>query len=104
MKCVICEIAAKTRKATIVLENNEFIAFESDKPKGPKHLVIAPREHFPTLVELGAHRHTLEPMLAFCLAVAAEQKLSSFRVVLNVGRRAGQRVMHVNAHVVEPRE
>ena len=43
--CIFCDIAQKTARAQIVLENDDFVAFENISPRAPVHILVIPKEH-----------------------------------------------------------
>ena len=52
MDCIFCGIAKKEIPAKIVYEGENVIAFEDIQPKAPVHIVIIPKKHIPTVLEL----------------------------------------------------
>ncbi len=43
--CIFCDIAQKKARATIVLENDKYIAIENINPAAPVHILVMPKEH-----------------------------------------------------------
>ncbi len=58
-------------------------------------IVLASSRHTPTLGHMGIAERSALIVAAF--ALAEELRMKEFRIIANVGRRAGQRTMH--AHV-----
>jgi diadenosine tetraphosphate (Ap4A) HIT family hydrolase len=45
ISCLFCRICERTEPATIVAENNKFIAFKTIAPATNNHLLISPKHH-----------------------------------------------------------
>lgn len=43
--CIFCEIALGNARAKVVLETDDFIAFENIDPKAPVHVLAIPKRH-----------------------------------------------------------
>ena len=50
--CLFCKIVKKEIPAKVVFENDSLIAFEDISPQAPTHILIIPKEHFASLVEI----------------------------------------------------
>ena len=82
-----------------------FVAIRDIAPKAPTHLLVIPERHVETFREIGV----FEPeeagrMLRFVADTAREAGLEDYRVVVNVGRGAGQAIFHLHWHVLGGRE
>ena len=78
-----------------------FAAIRDVAPKAPTHLLVIPERH----VESFAGVAQFEPdeakrMLEFVADTARQAGLDDYRVVVNVGRGAGQTVFHLHWHVL----
>jgi histidine triad (HIT) family protein len=99
--CVFCRIAAGELPATVVAEDEEALAIEDIAPQAPVHVLVIPRRHVSGLPEVGddglaARLVALANRVAELKGVAA----GGYRVVVNVGRDAGQAVHHLHLHVL----
>lgn len=102
-ECVFCEICAGEEPASIVYRDAGFLAFMSNVPVNPGHLLIVPEVHTPSLGEL-------EPRLASHIVVVAQQLAAALResrlrceainLFLADGHAASQLVPHLHLHVV----
>ena len=52
MDCIFCQIAAGKIPGDIVYQDQEIIAFRDINPQAPRHLIIIPRKHIPSLTQL----------------------------------------------------
>lgn len=101
--CIFCKIAAKAVKSEIVYEDDRVVAFKDINPVAPVHLLIIPRAHYASLLdipdaEIGivGHIHSVIQRLARETGVDK----SGFRVVNNCGPDGGQVVFHVHFHLI----
>ena len=101
--CLFCRIAAGQIPADIVHEDDLVVAFRDISPKAPTHLLLIPREHIESAMDLSDQDG---PMLGRLFATAArlagEAGLSErgFRLVTNSGAGAGQSVFHLHFHLL----
>ena len=100
--CVFCKIVGGKIPADILLETPHAIVFLDINPVNPGHVLIVPREHHSTLLELSdevaASAGSLLPRVA--RAVVAATGADGCNVIVNNGRAAGQTVDHGHWHVI----
>jgi histidine triad (HIT) family protein len=100
--CVFCKIIQGQLPSAKVLETASAVAFLDIQPLAPGHLLLVPKEHYATLLDMPAREVgdlTAEiPRLARATlrAVAAP----AVTVTSNNGNEAGQEVAHVHFHVI----
>ncbi|MBI4716352.1 MAG: HIT domain-containing protein, partial [Planctomycetes bacterium] len=86
-QCVFCRIVAVEIPAAVVLENESLLAFLDVGPLAEGHLLVVPREHFATLVEMPpttcAHVLSVLPMLGRALLRVTGAE--GFNVLINNG-------------------
>jgi histidine triad (HIT) family protein len=101
--CIFCKIAAGLVPCRKVYENDLVLAFEDIHPMAPVHVVIIPREHIPTLMDVGEERVAdLRALMKAAREVARIKKIdrSGFRVVINCNEEGGQVVFHLHMHLL----
>ncbi len=101
--CVFCKIANRELSAEIVYEDEEIMAFKDISPAAPVHLLVIPRKHIPTLLDLNESDTELVGRLhlvAADLARAFNVDNQGFRVIFNCGPDAGQAVYHLHLHLL----
>jgi histidine triad (HIT) family protein len=77
-----------------------FAAIRDINPKAETHLLVLPERHVETFREVGEiPADEAKRMLEFVAETARKAGLEDYRVVVNVGRRAGQTVFHLHWHV-----
>ncbi|HEX5598660.1 MAG TPA: HIT domain-containing protein [Micromonosporaceae bacterium] len=93
-----CDEALSGRtKVTVVMETEDVLAFEHTRPFWPVHIVVVPKRHVPSLVDLGdADEDLLHRVLAVVRQVAArvEQEQGACRVLTNLGRYQDSKHLH----------
>jgi histidine triad (HIT) family protein len=101
--CIFCKIANKELPAEMVLETDDFIAFNDISPAAPTHILLVPRKHIPTLNDLSEGDETLlARMTEAAVQLARDQGVddSGYRVVVNCNREGGQEVYHLHMHLL----
>ena len=105
--CLICGIADGKIKANIVYQDEAVLAFKDIAPKAPVHILIIPRKHIVSVLDIEASDHGLIGRI-FQVAgrLAREQGIadSGFRMVANSGADAGQSVSHLHYHLLGGRQ
>ena len=89
-------------KERIVFRSPLALAIEDGFPVNPGHMLIVPTRHVPTWFDASPEEQAA--MLALMLRVRQHLTLEvgadGFNIGMNVGRAAGQTVMHVHIHVI----
>ncbi|MBT8461284.1 MAG: histidine triad nucleotide-binding protein [Gemmatimonadetes bacterium] len=101
--CLFCSIVRGEIPADIVAEGESWLAFRDIQPQAPVHVLVIPREHVEGVGSLDAeHAALAADMLLAAAEVARIEGVaqSGYRVVTNVGERAGQSVFHLHVHVL----
>jgi histidine triad (HIT) family protein len=101
--CLFCRIADGEVPADLLHADDLVIAFRDIAPRAPTHILIIPRRHIRSALEL---TEADGPLLGRLFAVAADLARSEgiadagFRLVSNVGRWGGQSVDHLHFHLM----
>ncbi len=96
--CIFCKIVKGEAPATIWYEDENIIAFDSIKPIAETHILVVPKKHIESFMELDNN-----DVLVF-LAKAAQQIIKSkkledaYRLVFNGGKF--QTVSHLHWHLL----
>ena len=99
MECVFCNIVQGKSPATIEWEDEKVIAIRDVNPQAPMHLLIIPKEHFPSIDDIPSD--TLLAMLETVKALATQNVFSNgYRIVINKGPDGGQTVYHAHVHLL----
>ncbi len=98
--CIFCKIIAKELPATIVYESDNVLAIKDLYPKAPIHYLIIPKKHAQDIQDM----HDTDMHLGGAMLMAAKTLSKElpgngdFKLVVNSGAAAGQKVFHVHMH------
>jgi histidine triad (HIT) family protein len=96
--CLFCRLV---REGDHVRAADGFVAIRDIAPKAPVHLLVLPERHVETFRDVAQlDADEAKRMLEFVAETAREAGLEDYRVVVNVGRGAGQTVFHLHWHVL----
>lgn len=98
--CVFCKIIKGELGTEFVHKDPDFFVFKDIYPKAPVHLLVVPREHIETFLDLGdKHFSLLTKVIKVIQRLIKEQKLTAgYRVMINGGRH--QEVDHLHFHLL----
>ena len=100
MDCTFCAIAAGAIPADIVLDESDFVAFLDRRPVFKGHVLLVPREHVTTLLDLPDRLHAGLTATSRRLAAAAVSGLGSQGSFVAMNNVVSQSVPHLHVHVV----
>ena len=84
-----------------VAETDGFVAIRDINPQAETHLLVLPERHVESFREIAQFTPDEDKrMLDFIAEVAAQQGLTDYRVVVNVGAGAGQTIFHLHWHIL----
>ena len=101
--CLFCGIVEGHVKGDVVYRDESVVAFRDIRPRAPVHILIVPRKHVASILDLEANDQTAIGQIFIVIAkLAREQGIaeSGFRVVANSGADAGQTVFHLHFHLL----
>ncbi|MGI8676122.1 MAG: HIT family protein [Nocardioidaceae bacterium] len=103
MSCLFCAIIAGDEPASIVLETDDVVGFLDIRPVFKGHVLVLPRSHHETLVDLPAP--LLEPLFAQVqrLSHAVLDGLDAHGTFVAMNNVVSQSVPHAHVHVVPRR-
>jgi histidine triad (HIT) family protein len=105
--CLFCRIVAGEVPATIVVDNDDVVAFRDLNPVAPTHVLVIPKRHIVGIDHVApGDGDVLAAMFLAAKAVADEDGVaeSGYRTVFNVGADSGQSVPHLHLHVLGGRQ
>ena len=106
MSCLFCKIIAKEIPSKTVYEDENILAFEDLNPQAPIHILIIPRKHISSSLDIGNKDNELIGQLFQAANKIAKDKGIAdrgFRLVMNCNREAGQTVFHIHLHLLAGR-
>ena len=101
--CIFCKIIKGEIETEFIHEDEDIVAFKDIHPQAPVHLLIVPRQHIPTINQLGPeHVHLIGKMVLVAkqLAEKFEINATGYRLIFNVEKGGGQLVFHIHLHLV----
>jgi histidine triad (HIT) family protein len=100
MDCVFCSIVAGDTAADVVLDEPGLVGFLDRRPVFKGHVLLVPRAHVPTLLDLPPDLHA--PLLGAArrLAGAAVAGLGAQGSFVAMNNVVSQSVPHLHVHVV----
>ena len=104
VNCVYCEIVEGSRKAAILYEASETLAFRDILPQAPTHVLIVPKAHVPSASAVDDDA-LWGKLMAVAKKLAGDLGLEDegYRLVVNNGPRAGQTIPHLHVHLLAGR-
>lgn len=105
--CIFCKIINKQIPSEIVYEDDEVIAFKDIQPVAPIHILVLPKRHIPSAMDLSEQDEKIVGKIYSVirkLAVEYNVEKNGFRVVTNCGKNAGQTVKHIHFHLLGGRK
>jgi len=104
--CIFCKIVKREIKSEIVKSSDSFIAIKDVNPVAKGHLLIIPKKHYSTLLDIP--NNLGEELLRFEKEIASEilekKYGDGFNVIMNNLQPAGQLVMHAHIHFIPRKE
>jgi len=101
--CIFCKIANGTIPSKKVYEDAEVVAFDDIHPMAPVHVIIIPKRHIPTMMDVAkADMNSLISMFTAVQEVARVKGINDrgFRAVINCNKEGGQVIFHLHMHVL----
>lgn len=101
MSCIFCQIITKKKPSDIIYENDKIIVVKDINPKAPIHFLILPKKHIPSVNEVAVEdKELMGDLVLTAQKIAREKKLKSYKLLVNVGRMAGQVIDHLHLHLM----
>lgn len=98
--CIFCKIANHETPSKIELETDSVIAFPSISPAAEVHMLIVPKEHIETFLDLEElHKVTLMEMSKVAQKLIIAKNISNgYKLIFNGGKY--QSVPHIHWHLL----
>ena len=102
--CVFCAIAAGEIPASMVLDDDDVVAFLDARPVFKGHVLVVPRAHVPTLSDMPAAELGTLFAAVQRVARAVEVGLGADGTFVAMNNKVSQSVPHLHVHVVPRRK
>src|SRR4030042_7215703 len=98
--CVFCKIINEESPTEFVHKEGDVVVFKDRNPKSSVHLLIVPREHIESFLDLqDKHVSLLTNVIKVVQRIVKEQRLEGgYRVTINGGRH--QEIGHLHFHLL----
>jgi histidine triad (HIT) family protein len=103
MDCLFCKIIEKKIPAKIIFEDDSTLAFEDINPQAPVHVLVIPKKHIATTLDISDEdNELLGRLVQTANRIARERGVADtgFRTVMNCNKDAGQTVFHIHLHLL----
>lgn len=101
--CLFCGITKGTTPSKFVYEDEQVVAIKDIRPAAPTHLLIIPKKHLATVLELEESDKALVGHIYLVANKLARQDGyadKGFRIVTNCNPGGGQTVYHIHFHLL----
>lgn len=101
--CIFCKIISGEIPSRRVYENDRVLAFDDINPMAPVHVIIIPKQHIPTLLDMTPEN--IDIMGDIISAVREVSRIKGvdqkgFRTVINCNEEGGQVIFHLHLHLL----
>lgn len=101
--CVFCKIIKGEIPSNKVYEDEEILAFKDINPAAPIHILVIPKKHIDSLVDMKEGDEILISKIYTVINKIAQDigiDKKGFRVIVNCGEDGGQEVAHLHFHLL----
>ncbi|KAA5806700.1 histidine triad nucleotide-binding protein [Thermoanaerobacterium thermosaccharolyticum] len=101
--CIFCKIINKEINSKIVYEDEYVVAFPDINPQAPVHLLIVPKEHIESPLDINEDNKDLVGHVYLVAKKLVSQygiDKKGYRIVSNCGDDGGQTVHHIHFHLL----
>lgn len=102
-----CDIALKGLvDLAVEYEDDDILAFHHTRPFWPVHIVVIPKEHVPSLIDLGEFDQTILHKLLVVVQMLAKkvnEEHGAARVLTNLGEYQDSKHLHFHVNSGDPR-
>ena len=105
--CIFCKIVRGEIPCAGVYEDDKVLAFDDIHPMAPVHVVIIPKDHIPTLMDVDTKKNDImNDLITAAQKVAGIKGIAAkgFRTAINCNVEGGQVVFHLHVHVLGGRK
>jgi histidine triad (HIT) family protein len=103
--CSFCDLIRGAAEVSVCYEDGSALAFMDIQPVNPGHVLVVPREHYESLVDLPPElgMHLFEVAMRLGPVVREVSGTEGMNIVVNSGAAAGQDVFHYHIHLIPRR-
>jgi histidine triad (HIT) family protein len=101
--CLFCNMARGKMDVDKLYDDDLVFSIRDIHPRAPVHVMVIPKEHIATALDLGdKHGPLLGRLFAAAARVAQDEGLDErgYRLAFNVGDQAGMTIPHLHLHML----
>ena len=100
--CLFCKLVDGKIPSRKAYEDDEILVFHDIAPWAPVHLLLIPKRHIVSMVEVtGADAPLLGRMMAMIPRLMLDNGVTNgFRIIVNTGKDGMQEVPHLHLHAI----
>lgn len=99
--CLFCKIIVGEIPSVQEHSDEHCVVFHDIHPKAPVHLLVVPKKHIPTVMDLEeGDERVMGHLIRTAKEMGEKMGLEGYRLQFNVGEKGGQEVMHVHLHLL----
>jgi histidine triad (HIT) family protein len=104
--CTFCDLIRGAAEVSICHEDADAIAFMDIQPVNNGHVLVVPREHYESLLDVPQEigMHLFQVTMRIANAVRQVTGSDDLNIVVNSGKAAGQDEPHYHVHIIPRRE
>lgn len=100
--CIFCDIIRGAAEVSVCFEDAHALAFMDIQPVNPGHVLVAPKVHYESLLDLPAETSAqlFGVVTRLVPVVSAAAHAEGMNLVVSSGAAAGQDVYHFHIHLI----
>ena len=100
--CPFCDLIHGAGEVSVCYEDADAIAFMDIQPVNAGHVLVVPRQHFESLLDIPNElaMHLFQVAMQLGPVVRKVSAAQGMNIVVNSGRAAGQDVFHYHVHLI----
>jgi len=104
--CIFCKIIAGEIPSKKAYEDDKILAFHDIHPAAPVHILVVPKIHLDSLNDINQENIDCVSHILLKIPEIAESfgVIDGYRVITNIGAKAGQSVKHLHFHILGGRK
>jgi histidine triad (HIT) family protein len=104
--CSFCDLIHGAGEVSMCYEDADVVAFMDVQPVNAGHVLVVPRAHYESLVDIphALAMHIFEVAMELAPVVRQMEGTDGLNIVVNSGAAAGQDVFHYHVHVIPRRQ
>ncbi len=99
--CIFCKILNGEAGTEFLHEDDNCVIFRDIHPKANTHLLIVPRRHIPSIIDVTDNdKELISDLILNAKKIAEKLKLNGYNLQINVGKDGGQEIFHLHIHLM----